>query len=327
MTAILIDGLIIAVSLAITLWMAGALHYDVGRAGRNGLLLSLSWLAAVVAGFLVWHPLWKPFLLLVGVAALFLLWWFSQRPTHNRPWDQDFVRLPRIALEGDLVTIQNVRNTQYHGIGERTTHLETRSYHLAHLQGLDALILTWDSPWMCHPMFVFDFGADGRVCFSIEVRYRQGQTYSLLRSLYRQQELMVVVSDDRDAILRRTLFLEGHDLFLYRLNVGPLALREFFFEYANTINTLVDRPQWYHGLTANCTTSIYSQGRARLPWHWRLLLNGAFDRLLYEHGFLDQSLPFETLKQQSRLNEIANRAPAEDFGDHIRRELPGYRMG
>jgi hypothetical protein len=46
---------------------------------------------------------------------------------------------------------------------------------------------------MSHPVLVFDFGADGRVCVSIDVRYRKGQTYSILRSFYRQQELIVLV--------------------------------------------------------------------------------------------------------------------------------------
>ncbi len=52
---------------------------------------------------------------------------------------------------------------------------------------------------------------------------------------------------------------------------------------------------------------------------------GALDRLLYERKLLDQDLPFESLKQQSWVNDIANRAPADRFGDYIRRELPGYR--
>jgi hypothetical protein len=46
---------------------------------------------------------------------------------------------------------------------------------------------------------------------------------------------------------------------------------------------------------------------------------------MYEQGFLDQSVPFESLKQQSRVNEIANSAPADGFGDYVRRELSGYR--
>jgi hypothetical protein len=46
---------------------------------------------------------------------------------------------------------------------------------------------------------------------------------------------------------------------------------------------------------------------------------------LYDRALLDQEYPFVELKRQSRINEIANRAPDEGFGEYVRRELPGYK--
>ena len=85
-------------------------------------------------------------------------------------------------------------------------------------------------------MFVFDFGPDGRVCISIEVRYRIGQDYNLMRSLYRQQELVYIVCDERDAILRRTKYSAGHDVYLYRMVADEDEIRQFFAEYSERIN-------------------------------------------------------------------------------------------
>jgi hypothetical protein len=235
--------------------------------------------------------------------------------------------LTRIGLDGDVLTVENVRNSQYQAPGESTPRYETRSYRLSELCGVDVIICTWGSRWMCHPMFVFDFGLDGRLCISIEVRYRVGQRYSLLRSLYRQQELIYVVSDERDAILRRTKWLTGHDLYLYRLRADAIGARQFFLAYVSRVNALADTPRWYHGLTTNCTTSIYAQGRGQIRWGWRMLFNGALDKLLYQRRLLTQRLPFKQLKRQSRINEIANRAPAEGFGDYLRRELRAYESG
>ncbi len=318
--------LIYCISSLIVLWLAGALFYDVCRASRAGQLIVVVWLAVAIGTFILWVPAWKPFLALLIFFGVFLWWWFSQEPSHHRDWAPGFTELPRVALEGDTLTVQGVRNTDYHGIGESTTHYETRTYRLSEMQGVDALVLYWGSSWMCHPMFVFDFGSDGRLCISIEVRYRNGQQYSFLRSLYRQQELIYVVSDERDAILRRTKFLDGEDLYLYRLHTQALVTRSFFFEYANTINTLSERPRWYHGITTNCTTSIYAQGRGRMQWEWRMLFNGALDQLMYDRELLSQDLPFEELKQQSRVNDIANSAPVDGFSNHLRCELPGYKQ-
>ena len=87
------------------------------------------------------------------------------------------------------------------------------------------------------------------------------------------------------------------------------------------INDLYEKPRWYHGLCANCTTSFY-----RLPnrgWlrDCRVIANGQFDRALYENGRLDRSLPFDRLQQLATINDLANNAPEVGFGDHVRREL------
>lgn len=325
MVSILFTCLIYLAASVIVLWFAGAIFFDVGQASARGKAVAGAWIALALVAFVFWQPAWKPFLLLLVLCGCFLWWWFSQQPSHDRNWAPGFTQLPHVGLEGDALTIENVRNTEYRTIDDCTPQYETRSYRLSQMRGVDALLLFWGSPWMCHPMFVFDFGPDGRVCVSIEVRYRVGQKYSFWRSLYRQQELMYVVCDERDAILRRTKCLEGHDLYLYQLHSDPLAERSFFFEYAHSINSIADQPHWYHGLTTNCTTSIYAQGRGRMEWDWRMLFNGALDRLMYDRRLLSQALPFESLKKQSWVNDVANAAPAEGFGDTIRRELSGYR--
>ncbi len=320
------SALIYLVSAVIVLWTAGAIFYDAGRATFVGRVTAIAWILAAALAFWLWQPPRVPFAVLLVLFAGFLFWWFRQRPSHERAWDPNFARLPRVDLEGDTLTIHDLRNTDYPAVGERSIRFETRTLHLSRLCGLDVLILFWGSPFMCHPMFVFDFGADGRICISIEVRYRLGQDYGVLRSLYRQQELMYVVSDERDAILLRTRHREGQELYLYRWNVGAIEVRHILFDYIDSINRIVTGPRWYNGLTSNCTTSIYAQGRARIEWDWRLLFNGKLDQLMYERGRLDRRLPFEALVQQSHINEIANAAPADGFGDHLRRELRGYRL-
>jgi hypothetical protein len=318
---------IYAAILTITAWTAGALYYDVGRASRGAWVLVLVWVAAVVAACAVWQPAWKALLPVATVFGLFLVWWFSQKPSNQRNWQPSAAVLPRVAIRGDTVTIENVRNTQYQTLEDYTPRYDTRTYRLSQLRGVDVLICFWGSPWMSHPIFVFDFGPDGRVCISIEVRYRIGQEYNLMRSLYRQQELIYIVCDERDAILRRTKYAEGQDVFLYRIVADEDEIRPFFAGYCEGINALIDSPRWYHGVTDNCTTSIYAQRKRRTAWDWRLLFNGRLDQMLHDRERLDQSQSLETLKQQSRVNDIANRAPCEGFGDYIRFHLSGYREG
>ncbi len=321
---VLVHGLIYLATFAIVAWMAGALYYDVGRGSKLAWILVVLWITAVLVALVVWQPVSKPFLVISAVFGLFLTWWFSQKPSNERAWEPTSAVLASVDIRGDQATIKNVRNTEYRAFEDCTPRYETRSYHLSRLRGMDVLITYWGSRWMCHPILTFDFGIDGRVCFSIEVRYRVKQKYDLMRSLYRQQELICIVCDERDAILRRTRYSENHDAYLYRIYAKEREVRQFFLESAEQSNALIETPQWYHGLTANCTTSIYSARRDRLAWDWRLLFNGKLDQLLYDRQRLDQRLPFEYLKRQSWINEIANRAPLEGFGEFIRQELVAY---
>jgi hypothetical protein len=56
-----------------------------------------------------------------------------------------------------------------------------------------------------------------------------------------------------------------------------------------------------------------------------VIANGRLDRVLYKAGRLDRTLPFLELHRMAYLNDIANNAPEEGFGDHIRRELERRR--
>jgi hypothetical protein len=321
----IIATLILATAAAITLWMAGAIYYDVCGGGRWGWLLAAGWVGGGVLVFTAWQPLWQPFAVLLGALTLFLAWWYRQRPSHHRDWDPTVAVLPRAVRAGDPVTIENVRNFDYRSLDDFTPRYETRTFHLASVKSADIIFFNWTTPYMCHPVLVFDFGAEGRVCMSIEVRFRKGQNYSVLRSFYRQQELIFLVADERDVILRRTKFARDQKAHLYRLTAGTEELRTAFRDYVDAINSLYDQPRWYHALCANCTTSFYQLPNSRRRCDWRVLANGRLDRALYESGRLDRTVSFPELRRISYLNEIANSAPEDGFGDCIRHELERRR--
>jgi hypothetical protein len=212
----ILPALMLAIASVITLWMAGAIYYDVCRGTRWGRWLAPGWAVGVITLFAAWQPLWQPFTTLLGIVALFLGWWLRQQPSHDREWDPSVAVLPRAVRKGDVITIENVRNFDYRSPDDFTPRHEARTFHLANLKGADIVFFNWGSPWMSHPVLVFDFGPDGRVCVSAEVRYRKGQKYSILGSLYRQQELIFVVADERDVILRRTKHGRPQESHLYR---------------------------------------------------------------------------------------------------------------
>jgi len=320
-----VPALILTAAAGIALWMAGAIYFDACHGVRWGQLVAAGWLVGVGAMFVVWQPLWQPFAVLLGVTALFLVWWLRLKPSNDRDWDPSVAALPHATFKDDVVTIENVRNFEYRSLEDFTPRYETRTVHLSNLRGVDLILFNWGSKWMSHPILVFDFGPDGRICISIEVRYRKEQKFAIVRSLYRQQELIFLVADERDAILRRTKYGKPQTAHLYRLVLSPDVVRNGFLDYIAALNDLYENPRWYNGLWANCTTTFYRFPNSRWFLDWRVLANGLFDRALYEDGRLDRSLPFDELQRLALINDIANAAPEVGFGDHLRRELETRR--
>ena len=43
----------------------------------------VAWAGGVIVLFVLWQPLWQPFVVLLGVLALFLNWWYRQKPSQD----------------------------------------------------------------------------------------------------------------------------------------------------------------------------------------------------------------------------------------------------
>lgn len=311
--------LLLAIAFA---WAFGALYYDgpaKGFAAVNAV--------AVLAAFLFVKPWRWKLAVFAGWFALVLGWWLTLKPANDADWQPDVARLAWAETDGDNVTLHNVRNCEYRSETDYTPRWETRTVRLSQLTGIDLAINYWGSPYMAHPIVSFQFADAPPVCFSIETRKKTGQSYSAIGGLYRQFELIYVAADERDVIRARTNYRKGEDVYLYRTAASPEQARGRFLQYLETINSLRDHPRWYHAVTTNCTTAIRSQHPAakRIPWDWRILVNGKGDELMYERQTLvTGGLPFAELKRRSFINPAAREAgDAPDFSALIRAGHPG----
>jgi Domain of unknown function (DUF4105) len=306
-------------------WAIGAIYFDFPAA--NGFAAILFVLALLAAMILVRGKLLK-IAVIFGAFVVVALWWLSLKPSNDRAWQPDVTQTAWAEINGDDVTVHNVRNCDYRTETDFMPHWETRNVRLSQIAGMDLAIMYWGSPWMAHPIVTFQFADALPLCFSIETRKAIGQKYSAVRGLYRQYTLIYVVADERDSIRVRTNYRQGEDVYLYHTLASPTQARARFLEYINAINPLRDHPRWYNALTSNCTTNIRAQRSVneRSSWDWRLLANGKADELLYERQVIATGgLPFSELKQRSLINHSARAADKDpDFSRLIRDGLPGF---
>ncbi len=306
------------------LWAIGAVHFDFpwqSMRVTSSIVLALIFAAALI----VVRGAWRKLGALFGTV---LAWWLTLKPSNEGNWQPDVAQLARAEIHGDVVTLHNVRNFDYRTEHDFTPRWETRSVRLSKITGIDLALNYWGSPWMAHPILSFQFADAPPVCFSIETRKKVGQSYSAIGGLYRQFSLIFIISDERDVIRVRTNYRKGEDIYLYRTSISPARARERFSEYLYSVNAIHDSPRWYNAITTNCTTSIRHQHPSgeRMPFDWRILLNGKGDELMYERRIIETAgLPFPELKQRALINPAANAAgDASDFSARIRAGRPGF---
>jgi hypothetical protein len=316
--------------LGITGWGALALAV-VGPGGDQGRLAlaamyGLAGLAAVVA--LVLHRGQRFALPVFAVAlAAIGLWWGGLRPSNERDWQPEVARLAYATVNGDMVTVHNIRNFDYRTETDFTPAYYDRTYDLKKLDSGDLVAVYWIGPAIAHLLLSFGFG-DDHLANSIEARKEKGEGYSSAKGFFRQYELYYVVADERDVVRVRTNYRKDppEDVYVYPLRVPRENIRRVFLEYVHKLNALRERPEFYNTLTTNCTTAILMNTRVNpgsLPFSWKVLLSGYTPAYVYESGRIDQSLPFEELKRRSLVNAAAQAADqAPDFSRRIRAGLP-----
>jgi hypothetical protein len=261
--------------------------------------------------------------------AVLLGWWSGIEPSNDRDWQPDVALLAYAEIDGDRVTVRNVRNFAYRSETDYTPHYYDRTYDLGKLRSVDLIAVYWMGPAIAHTILSFGFEGGDQLAISIETRKEQGETYSTTRGFFKQYELHYVVADERDVVRLRTSYRKDppEDVYVYRLH-GPLENgRRVFLQYMQRINALAARPEFYNTLIDNCTTGIWMNARinpGHVPLSWKIFASGYLPEYLHGVGMLAPGVPFAELQRLGYINPRARAAgDAEDFSRLIRVGLPG----
>jgi len=233
-----------------------------------------------------------------------------------------------MEIDGDTLTVHNIRNFRYQDASEWTAGWYDSNYQLSDLEegyfvvehfapGVDAI---------AHTMASFRFKGDRFLAVSVEIRKEKGESYSPLRGLFRQFELIYVVADEQDALKLRTHVRDSR-VAIHRMHTDLEGLQAYFMDVVSRINALKKRPEFYHTLTSSCTTNLAKHleavTRFQVMWDKRVYLPGYSSELAWELGLLGKVSLAEALKRDTVTEEQRNAAAeGEDYSLRIRGEAP-----
>ena len=319
------------------LWGAGALWFH--TMPYQGVALAV-W--CVLWAIAVWRiarsrrprTLWMSMVVLV---VPLLLWWQKLLPQQHRIWADDVAHITRIhtANSGsEVVTLDDVRNFTWRSETDYTPRWEQRSYDLNQLQSVDMAVSYWMGPAIAHTLVSFGFADGEHVVFSFEIRKEKTESFDALAGFFKRYELALIAADERDILAVRTN-ARGEQVYLYRVDMAPDAMRGLFRAYAEQAAQLHAQPRWYHTLTANCTTVVWDMAQrlvGGLPLDWRLLASGYLPEYLRDINALTPNQSLESLRAAGDITQRAQqwqptvgadaKAASIDFSRAIRQGIP-----
>jgi hypothetical protein len=155
---------------ALTVWGVLAIYFSYlpvpVRYGGAGLFAVVS-----IAALLMARPKLKGAVIFWAMFAVVLLGWFSMKPSNHRDWQADNAVLPYAEVNGDVITIHNIRNFDYRTETDYATGYYDKSFNLTSLNSFDVFLCDWGLNAIVHTMVSFGFDDGSFLCISIYTRH------------------------------------------------------------------------------------------------------------------------------------------------------------
>lgn len=239
------------------------------------------------------------------ILALAMLWYFNIPAKQDRDWSPDVANILSYQRDGDLVTIDNIRNFEWYSQDRFQERWETRTYDLAQITGVNIITSYWMGPQIAHTLVSFDFADQNPLVFSIEIRKEKDEAFSAIGGFFRQFELSLIASDEKDIIYTRSN-IRGEQVYFFPVAMSKPAMKALFLEYLSKSDELRAQPKWYNTLTSNCTTLIFDMVQAidpnKLPKDYRLLASGYLPNYLYDLNVLNPVWNMQQWYQHAHVN-------------------------
>jgi hypothetical protein len=321
--------LAIVVIAPISAWSALALWFRLPASGAlrgaAAIVFAMLGLATIVALFMRRSRSLATLVVFFVAFGGLLAWWGAIKPPLDGDWAPDVARQTTGSIEGDILTLTDVRDFDWRTDSDFTEKWSKRTYDLSKLKTLDLFLAYWAGPEMAHVIMSFGFENGEYLAWSVEVRREKTGEFSPVADAFKNHTLVYLATAERDVVRLRTN-VRGEDVRLYRLNTPPDQARALLREYVVESTELAQQPKWYNSITANCATVVFKLVRAAgstLPFDWRLVVNGYLPGYLYDHAAVVTTMPLSELMERARVSPQAKAAgQSPDFSRLIRVGVP-----
>lgn len=246
-------------------------------------------------------------------------------PNPSGPWQTPWARLAHCTLNGNILTIQDLRDFRYTTENDYETRYTTQTYNLSTLVAVDFAECRWDGhEAICHTMMSFAFADGRRIVFSAETRVPEGEEQTALGGLYKRYGLAYVIGTEEDIFALRTNY-RHEDLYIYPLHITRQQAMNTLLgmlEFATDAN---ENGSHYNTVTGNCSApyiDMLHRSVPDLPMKGFLLpvRNSSIAEVFYNHGFLHHK-ENESLPDLRTRSKVGYDIPLPNYSQNLRQRL------
>jgi hypothetical protein len=265
----------------------------------------------------------KTTLAIIGACILIAAYSFIFQPSNERDWNRDQTVLTQTEFDGDLAHVKNIRNNSYRNTTDYDVRHYDATYNLSELRRAWFIVEPFSTKGAAHTLVSFEFEGPRYLAVSVEIRKEQGESFSAVKGLFRQYELMYVIGDEEDLIKLRSNHRKD-TVYLYPVNTTQEKARRMLESMLTEANELAAQPKFYNTLVSTCTTNIVKHANEvtpdRVPLDWRILAPAHADEYALEIGLLDvEETTINAARERHRINDRALDESLGPFSERIRK--------
>lgn len=255
------------------------------------------------------------FLLLFIIFVLLITYLSIKNPSLDRNWNTDQKILSEISFSWNVVSIKNIRNFDYKTTSDYIVNYYDRDFNLDEIESIYYIIEPFsDYDWPAHTMMSFGFSNGDYVTISAEIRKEVGESFSALKWLLNEYEMVYMIWDENDLVKLRANYRKD-EVIMYPIKTDKQNIKNIFISMLKRADNLTKNPEFYNTITNNCTTSILnhvnelrkSLNKQKISWSIEALLPSHSDNVIYELWLIDTSMTLEQARKYYKINELSEK--------------------
>jgi len=271
-------------------------------------------------------------IILAIIAVVGIIFYLITNPSLSRNWSPDQAVMPSIHFLEDTkkqhnrIRINNIRDINYRTTRDFDLQFYDRTINLEDVESAWLVISPFGSFGVAHTFVSFGLKDGSFLAISIEIRRKQGKSFSAVKAFFRQFEMMYVIADESDVIKVRTNTIKA-TVRLFPIQTEKKQVQAVFLDMLKRADKLGIEPEFYNTIWNNCTTNIIKHARRfsskPIPfWDFRYLLPENIDKIAYDLNMIDTHLSYKEAREHFDITEIAQASEdAKDFSNAIRANI------